>query len=632
VFKSSPESYITDMTQPVVGAVLIRYIFNIDTQLVEKIQKLLEVSVAIYHNRHAVSFKRHGFIYKSSIDSETYNRLQQQTDHYETVEMYYGGIVSEYKLLRDIEGQPVAVLGIHTSVDQYVNIINQAIVTFVGIMLLCIIFASFLGYLLAQSILEPINKLLTGVKRVTSGDLSHEIIMDLKDEFGILAGSFNSMSRQLKELFNTLEQRIEDATKKLQNTLAHMTAIIDNIADGLLVTDVNNKIIRFNPALLEMFPNKKELLGTDCREMFTNEIAALALKTQDITNELYTSEIVLPAHRIGQAVATAIIQKDTLSEDDNQYAGSRYLGAVILIRDITKEKEIDRMLKNTIDTLTRVGTALTSENNLDKLLELCVSEARSLSNADAGTLYILENNQLNFEIVQNKTMRLFKGGTSTDSVDIPPISMDEDRYATECIHNKTIIHTHYIETEEEYDIFRGYQIKEILVLPMLDRMQNPVGVLQLLNPIDPKTGEFIRFTANQIEIIASLASQAAVAIENVRNYEKIERKNIAFQRFVPTEFLQLLGKEEIEEVTLGEASQQYMSVLFSDIRAFTTLSETMTPEDNFHFLDKYLEFIGPSITHNGGFIDKYIGDAIMALFPGSRVGVADDAVTAAVGM
>ena len=102
----------------------------------------------------------------------------------------------------------------------------------------------------------------------------------------------------------------------------------------------------------------------------------------------------------------------------------------------------------------------------------------------------------------------------------------------------------------------------------------------------------------------------------------------AYGRFVPHEFLYFLGYESIVEVKLGEAVQMEMSILFSDIRDFTTLSEKMTPEDNFKFINSYLSSMEPAIAENNGFIDKYIGDAIMALFSGS----ADDAVKAGIAM
>jgi PAS domain S-box-containing protein len=104
--------------------------------------------------------------------------------------------------------------------------------------------------------------------------------------------------------------------------------------------------------------------------------------------------------------------------------------------------------------------------------------------------------------------------------------------------------------------------------------------------------------------------------------------NKANERFVPRQFLQLLNKESIIDVQLGDQVQLDMSILFADIRDFTTLSEKMTPEENFKFINGYLSHMEPAIRENNGFIDKYIGDAIMALFSGS----ADEAVKAGIDM
>jgi adenylate cyclase len=102
----------------------------------------------------------------------------------------------------------------------------------------------------------------------------------------------------------------------------------------------------------------------------------------------------------------------------------------------------------------------------------------------------------------------------------------------------------------------------------------------------------------------------------------------SYGRFVPHQFLNLLGSESIIDVNLGDQVQEEMSVLFADIRDFTTLSETMTPQENFSFINAYLSRMEPAITSNHGFIDKYIGDAIMALFSDC----ADDAVKAGIAM
>ncbi|MEG4394639.1 AAA family ATPase [Microcoleus sp. BROC3] len=116
--------------------------------------------------------------------------------------------------------------------------------------------------------------------------------------------------------------------------------------------------------------------------------------------------------------------------------------------------------------------------------------------------------------------------------------------------------------------------------------------------------------------------------ERIRFTNELFQLNKAYERFVPNQFLQFLNKSSIIEVELGDQVQLEMSVLFSDIRDFTTLSESMTPEDNFRFINSYLSRMEPVINENNGFIDKYIGDAIMALFSGE----ADNAVKAGIAM
>ncbi|MBN2534801.1 MAG: adenylate/guanylate cyclase domain-containing protein [Spirochaetales bacterium] len=126
---------------------------------------------------------------------------------------------------------------------------------------------------------------------------------------------------------------------------------------------------------------------------------------------------------------------------------------------------------------------------------------------------------------------------------------------------------------------------------------------------------------------------------DILNIELTQQKN-AFFRFVPTQFLSLLGKQSAIDITVGDSSARSMTVLFSDIRKFTTISEEMTPEESFHLLNQYLFRMESPISENEGFVDKYVGDAIMALFSESPLDIstgkgrssADRAVSAAIGM
>ncbi|HEY9612259.1 ATP-binding protein [Allocoleopsis sp.] len=117
-------------------------------------------------------------------------------------------------------------------------------------------------------------------------------------------------------------------------------------------------------------------------------------------------------------------------------------------------------------------------------------------------------------------------------------------------------------------------------------------------------------------------------LARIKTHIRLAKINEAYGRFVPHEFLQFLERESIIDVQLGDQVQKEMTVLFADIRSFTNLSEKMSPKENFNFLNAYLSRVSPVIRKYHGFIDKYIGDAVMALFPQS----ADDAVQAAIEM
>lgn len=114
----------------------------------------------------------------------------------------------------------------------------------------------------------------------------------------------------------------------------------------------------------------------------------------------------------------------------------------------------------------------------------------------------------------------------------------------------------------------------------------------------------------------------------VAEVQKVASLNEAFKKYVPQEFLKLLQKESIVHVKLGDNVRKTMTVLFSDIRSFTTLAESMSPQETFNFINGYLQQMEPMISKRGGFIDKYIGDAIMALFSTAP----DNAVKAALDM
>lgn len=127
-------------------------------------------------------------------------------------------------------------------------------------------------------------------------------------------------------------------------------------------------------------------------------------------------------------------------------------------------------------------------------------------------------------------------------------------------------------------------------------------------------------------VISTISSALALNIESQESAAHLEEMHQASLRFVPHDFLLLLKSESLVDFNLGDHVEVNMSVMFADIRNFTQISEGMTPSQNFEFINGFLTQIAPVIKHHGGFIDKYIGDAIMALFPKSPVNAARCAI------
>lgn len=149
----------------------------------------------------------------------------------------------------------------------------------------------------------------------------------------------------------------------------------------------------------------------------------------------------------------------------------------------------------------------------------------------------------------------------------------------------------------------------------------------------------MKYAAAHLKFLTTLALQSSSAIESSllyeRNIREAREREEAMRRiyevagkFVPYEFIGSLGHDVITDVKLGDQVEKVVTVLFTDIRDYTSLSEKMSPEETFRFVCDYNETLGPIIRQHNGFVNQYLGDSIMALFPGN----ATDALSAAIDM
>lgn len=144
---------------------------------------------------------------------------------------------------------------------------------------------------------------------------------------------------------------------------------------------------------------------------------------------------------------------------------------------------------------------------------------------------------------------------------------------------------------------------------MLTGQADVSGVVRAIN--DAHLYRYISKPWEREDLFLTISS----AIDHYRQSREVEESYLAMEKFIPRELLRELGVKKLAHINFGDCIKKEMTVLFADIRSFTTLSEKMSPQKTFSFLNDYFELMGPIIRQHNGFINKFIGDGIMAVFP-----------------
>ncbi len=235
------------------------------------------------------------------------------------------------------------------------------------------------------------------------------------------------------------------------------------------------------------------------------------------------------------------IDLDHLSQDKRL---NQLLKSVLVEVKLYAEDQIKH-----IKQLTTIGLALSAEKNINKLLEIILEYARDLSHADAGTLYIIDDDEnLGFEIMQNDTMKTRMGGTSGVEISLPKVPLyvngkpnHSNVSSYTALTGETVNIPDVYEAKgfdftgpKEYDAATGYRSKSMLVIPMKNHENKIIGVLQLLNSKIPETDKVTEFSKEYVDLVASLASQAAVALTNTQLIQDLENLLYAFIKSIAT--------------------------------------------------------------------------------------------------
>ncbi len=194
------------------------------------------------------------------------------------------------------------------------------------------------------------------------------------------------------------------------------------------------------------------------------------------------------------------------------------------------------MTQEEIRKILHVGVLLSSERDLDRLLERILSSVMELAHCDAGTLYLLDGDALRFRIMRNDTLKVRSGGDGT-LPDLPPVPLSPENVCARALLEGRTIHvadvTHSPDYDfsgsARYDAMTGYRTRSMLAVPMRSRTGEALGALQLINAVD-RDGNVGPFPQEMALVLESVASQAAITLQNVRYIQEIQELFRSFVR------------------------------------------------------------------------------------------------------
>jgi len=216
-------------------------------------------------------------------------------------------------------------------------------------------------YLVTRRISRPLDQLTEYARRLAAHDFSATIDIQTKDELNLLGRAMQSMGQELSLLFTEMNSEVDKATGELRDHMAYLSAILDNLADGLLVVGVTGEITVINPAMRKLFnlPDK-DYRGLMAGEIFPSEILEMVSGVRDCSLEIMSAELPLSKGRVGKAISSSVVITEPCSQ---------CLGGVVLVRDITKEKELDQLKTDFISTVSHeLRTPMTSVLGFSKII------------------------------------------------------------------------------------------------------------------------------------------------------------------------------------------------------------------------------------------------------------------------
>jgi class 3 adenylate cyclase/putative methionine-R-sulfoxide reductase with GAF domain len=376
-------------------------------------------------------------------------------------------------------------------------------------------------------------------------------------------------------------------------------------------------IINETPSqIIETIPDGKAGLGNELdKELFVTQGRTSCLLTPLRTDGVVTGILAFSAKTPGlfdelQNLMEWIANGLSIAIERNR------LSAAVVKRD------------QELETIKQIGSALASSTfDMDKVLKYTMDMIRMLMNVEAGSLWFLEDGELEFAVAFNtkvKKMKKFR------------LKIGQGIAGHVAARGESLL---VVDTQRSphffpgVDQYTGFKTRSALCVPMISKGK-VIGVIEVLNKINGV------FSSNDEDLLQSIATSVSIAIENARLYkEKVSMADHErgirrmFQKFVPKEVLDSIIHSEESGKGVTEETKS-LTLLNLDIRGFTELAMEMGPQKTVYLLNSFFSLMGGIVFKFNGIVDKYLGDGFLAIFgaPVSSIRDADNAAAAALEM
>lgn len=463
----------------VLGGIIAGDILNRDPYLPYRVQEIFgrkaEVTITQRGLTIASSFSGHAPV-QETIAPEILERLERGLAYRGDAKIGRNLYKTAFEPIKNIRGEFVGSLSVAISKEDFKRIRRENLCNIFNSWVMGILLSFAMAYLAARRLTAPFKEITRGAQKIATGDLQSRVEVDTLDEFGALADSFNRMAEsleerdgtirkktadmeelnfRLQELNELLEKRVAGRTAELQMEKGRLEAILTSMAEGVVVTDRENRVILLNPAaqrILELVPHR--VVGKPFKKVCESSgICPLGEYVEDIrrSGSLGTArevDITVKGKKLKVSLSPLLDQA-------NEFAG-----VVMSFRDVTIEEEVDRMktefisavshelktpltsIKGSLQLIMGRGESLTPTErellevclrNTDRLMRL-ISDILDISKIEAGRIEFTFKPHSVSELVAYSVeeMKSFAEShhvsiVSSVGTDLPPVYADHDR-------------------------------------------------------------------------------------------------------------------------------------------------------------------------------------------------------------